>query len=974
MSVDESTPSADSDDSTDAALRELLHAPPVDPAEFFHATRAERLEPGTVLAETFEIRERLGRGGMGVVYRARHEALGRDVAIKLCRRQVTPRETARLLREAQSTAALAHPNIVVVHHVGTMDDQVYLVVEYVAGGTLRDWLDAEPRPWRSIVGKLVEAGRGLAAAHEHGLVHRDFKPDNVLIGRDERARVSDFGLAIEFAGAQVDEDDEAPDETLHTARASSTLHRAGTPRYMAPEQHAGEAVTPATDQFALCVVLYEALAGEHPFERDCAKPGARRRRNAIPRRVSGRVRAAIERGLSRDPADRHPSVQALVDRLVSDRSWAPVLVLVGLGSVGAVALAVAEPEDPCEMPLLEAPSWPPEARSAVRATYSKSPLGAGAALGERVETEVDRYLADWRRAEVDVCREDNGDDEALRTRHACLRTQAIELETLLDLLAKGEPEVLARSLGALARLTPPGRCSSDALSQLARETDDDDAALNEQLARARATLSAGQIDLAMDHANAAVGSAHDRYGRARAAMARYAVLDKRQDHAAAAAEGERALQLAISAGADEVAAEATQLLVYTAAAGLRDPEAAQRWADRADAWLARIGDPVPGRVTLDTYRALILRDLRKYDESEALLRDVLDRARTLDPPRPQMVVSAEVDLASTLQRAGRYDEAEAQLYRTLELVDNELGPDHPTRYGVLQMLSATLWRAGRTEEGIARSREVLAGYEAIYGPQSSRAGAAHINLGGTLLQSGDLDGAREHNTAALQIFEAHRDLAAQDIAVRNLSQIAIAADDLDEALARALHDVELTRQSEDKPNRVIALVNLAMIYNRRGDYDACYDTSRRLANVAAEAYESDDPERALAWLTIGTAARDVDKLGDAQSAYESGLALLRSTTGDADPSWPELVSGLASVHFRAERFDEAAALLADLDLATMTGDAERFDAELLLARIQLARADLDAARSAIDRARGYAEATGLPEAIANVEQLAAQLE
>ena len=962
-----------SSDSIEDQLRRLLHAPSVDPKAFLRSTRATRLEPGTVIDGTFEIRERLGQGGMGVVYRAHHEALDRDVAIKLCRRQISERDTERLLREAQATAALAHPNIVVVHHVGTMEDQVYLVMEYVGGGTLREWLDASSRSWQRIVAKLVEAGRGLAAAHERGLVHRDFKPDNVLIGEDERARVSDFGLALALPGTAVGPgDSEATTHaTLGSTSGSSTMHRAGTPRYMAPEQHAGEPVSPAADQFALCVALYEALAGEHPFEADLARPSARRRRNGIPRRVPARIRNAIERGLALAPSDRHASMSDLIELLATERRWAPALAVLGVGTLGAAAVVsvTGAPEDPCTTPLLEAPPWPDDARQRLRATFAASTLGAGETLADRVEADLDGYLGDWRRAEVEICRDRIDDAETLRARLACLSLRAVELESLLDLLETGEPEVLARSLAAVDRLTPPSHCAREELSRLARETAADDTALNEHLARAGTALSAGQVDLATEHVGAALASARDDYGRARATMMRYRVLDERKDHAAAAAEGERALQLAIRAGADEVAAEAARLLVYTAVAGLGQPETAKRWVERADAWLVRLGDPAEGRVSLDTYRALVLRDLRKHGEAEELLRDALDRARLLDPPRPKTIVSIQVDLASTLQRAGRYDEAEAQLHEALEVIETELGPDHPTRFGALQMLSATLWRAGRVEEGIERSLEVLAGYEAVYGPESSRVGAAHINLGTNLLTRGDLDGARKHTQAALGIFEAHHDLNAQDMAVRNLSQIAIAAHDLDEALVQARRDVELSKQLDDKPNVVVALVNLASIQNHREEMEAAYDTARRISELASETFDPTDPQRALAWLILGNTAKDTNRLDEARAAFETGIALLRATTGDKDPTWVFFLAGLADTHYNAGRYDDAVELLQDLDLTPMTRDEERLDATLLLAHAHLARGDRAAARKAADRARDYADAIGRVESRDAVQAL-----
>ncbi len=188
----------------------------------------------------------LGRGGMGVVYAARDPKLGRDVAIKVLRTELArdPELARRVTHEARVMAKISHPNVLGVFDVGTVGDQVYISMELVAGASLRGWLDARPRSIAEIVEAFVAAGRGLVAAHAAGVVHRDFKPDNVLVGADGRIRVTDFGLAQELG-------DDGP--------------LGGTPAYMAPEQFAGGTVDGRTDQFSFCVTLYEALYGQRPF-------------------------------------------------------------------------------------------------------------------------------------------------------------------------------------------------------------------------------------------------------------------------------------------------------------------------------------------------------------------------------------------------------------------------------------------------------------------------------------------------------------------------------------------------------------------------------------------------------------------------------------------------------------------------------------------------------------------------------------
>ena len=230
------TPSEDSGGFA-SELRAIAHAPAVALDELGDRTS---LPPGSVVDGTFVVVRVLGSGGMGVVYLARHEALDRQVALKLCLRRASERYTQLLLREARAMAALVHPHVVAVHHVGTAAEQVYIAMEYVPGGTLRSWL-ATRRGWSEILAMFVQAGRGLAAAHAKGFVHRDFKPDNVLVGEDGRARVTDFGLVI---NPQQD----ATTISGPGAGEGGATRGAGTPRYMAPEQRVGGALGPAADQ------------------------------------------------------------------------------------------------------------------------------------------------------------------------------------------------------------------------------------------------------------------------------------------------------------------------------------------------------------------------------------------------------------------------------------------------------------------------------------------------------------------------------------------------------------------------------------------------------------------------------------------------------------------------------------------------------------------------------------------------------
>ncbi|MCB9561907.1 MAG: serine/threonine protein kinase [Kofleriaceae bacterium] len=301
---------------------------------------ARELTPGTRV-DRYEIVAWLGAGGMGVVYEAFDPELRRRVALKLVR-AIRPGATweARLLREAQAMAQLSHPAVVPVFDVGSYDGGVFVAMELVDGGTLKGWLQAERRSWRAALTTLIAAGRGLAAAHAAGLVHRDFKPDNVLVGKDGRVRVTDFGLA-RIAAADTDGDDGGADvdRARPAAGVADVLSRpgaiAGTPAYMAPETAAGVADA-RSDQFAFCVTLYEALYGERPFAPPAGgDPGL----VTTLRQVAASVRARPR------PPPRGRRVRALAarDRAARRRRGAGVAVAV---DGGAARSARADPASP----------------------------------------------------------------------------------------------------------------------------------------------------------------------------------------------------------------------------------------------------------------------------------------------------------------------------------------------------------------------------------------------------------------------------------------------------------------------------------------------------------------------------------------------------------------------------------------------------------------------------------------------------
>ncbi|MCE9572039.1 MAG: serine/threonine protein kinase [Deltaproteobacteria bacterium] len=279
------------------------------------ATRPGGAAPATI--GRFQILGKLGEGGMGIVYRGYDGSLDREVALKLVRGDGRDGR-ARLLREAHAMARVAHPNVMPVYEVGVHADGIFVAMELVRGPTLGAWLRAAPRTWRAIVKVLVEAGRGLAAAHRAGVLHRDFKPDNVLVGDDGRARVLDFGLA-RATDAPDDEARDGDDDRLLARELTRHGAVVGTPGFMSPEHFAGT-LTPLADQWSFAVTAYYALFGALPFPADDLAQHREAVRTLAPvvptaGEVPVAILDAILRGLQRLPEDRFPSLDALLDRL-----------------------------------------------------------------------------------------------------------------------------------------------------------------------------------------------------------------------------------------------------------------------------------------------------------------------------------------------------------------------------------------------------------------------------------------------------------------------------------------------------------------------------------------------------------------------------------------------------------------------------------------------------------------------------------
>ncbi len=435
----------------------------------------------------FVVQRELGRGGMGVVYAAQDETLRRTVAIKLLNRNHAKGSEA-ILREARAMARVSHANVVSVHEVSVVDHQVYLVMDLVDGPDLARWLRTRERGWADVLRLHVEAGRGLSAIHGAGLVHRDFKPHNVLVGADGRARVTDFGV-VEWLGDPTSSRDLG---LVGDEGQRATQHEVGgTPRYMAPEQLSGGKVTAAADQFSFCVSLYEGLTGVPPFgpghvDERMASIAAGEITAPPPRcLVPRRVLAVARRGLEMEPSARFATMEELVDALQAAvirrrrvaRTVVAGVVLAGSLSVG-FGLADVVDETPCAAQAEDLRGvWDSARREALGVAVE--PWRSGAEAEPRLVQAVDAYAEQWRGArraacEASVVRHEVSDD-LFDSMMQCLDTRRAALQATVDLLSSrpadtatsgrrlilGLPSPLActerERLGGQSKMPPPGQ-------------------------------------------------------------------------------------------------------------------------------------------------------------------------------------------------------------------------------------------------------------------------------------------------------------------------------------------------------------------------------------------------------------------------------------------------------------------------------------------------------------------------------------
>jgi tetratricopeptide (TPR) repeat protein/tRNA A-37 threonylcarbamoyl transferase component Bud32 len=866
----------------------------------------------------FVVLEAIGSGGSGSVHRAYDPQLDRAVAIKVLH---SFDSTARLLAEARAMAKLRHPNVVAVHDVGEADGQVWLAMEYVDGGTLRRWLEAG-RKETEILDVFRRAGAGLAAAHQQGLVHRDFKPDNVLMHASGRPAVTDFGLAL------LEETPTTPAEGSSMSEQTLTSRLAGTPAYMSAEQFTGKAVGPASDQFSFGVALFEAVCGRRPFEGQSVPELCQRVTEAafeFPADVSVRpwLRHVLERMLQREPGDRFPTMDAAL-RALDREPIARRRRLVAVGALVAVATGGASMVNRDSGPTCAsgestvAEVWSASRRDVVEASAPGPPSSRTA-----VFDALDRWSRTWSDAFDHACEATHvhgvQSQDRLDARVRCFEGQLDHLASLVDELESADAEVFHKAFGASQKLPPPVACDDPSLEQEPSAAEQE-AARWQATARVRNDL--GRYESGLEAVKQGLTALGERPSPERVWLltTQGQLAWRSGDNIAAEQSLREAVRVHADARNPVGVAQAWVELALVVGDVLGESKRADGILLGAEAAVRALDDPDMER-RLSMVRGNVLVRAGRLDEGVAALE------RAVEMTGPDDVSQAIVlgNYGNALYEAGRYADALQAFDDALAADRRVLPAGHPSFVIDHQNRSRALHRLGRNEESATVLREAIDAGADAYGSESPQLGGPYLNLGVSLLGLQKHDEARVAIERAVELWtgaypDDHRYF---DIADSNLGIIANEQEDY----ARALSHYEAARQR---------------IIRREGE------KSRALSTVLGNE---------------GNTLHALERYEDAAARHREALALSESFEGTEHPGLGYPLIGLARALIEMESFDEA---LRVSERALRLREGKVGPAEMYLTYITLAEAHarvgaMTHAHARAESAAAAFEQTGLPD-------------
>ena len=885
----------------------------------------------------------LGRGGMGVVYLAYDPELNRKVALKVLRDDRASGEKSRvaqtrLLQEAQALAKLADPNVVPIFDVGRHGEQVFLTMEFVEGQSLREWLQRPGRRMDDILHVMLQAGRGLAAAHRAGIVHRDFKPDNVIIDHKGRVQVLDFGLVQTMAS----------EPTIPSDRQYAHLHSAstgsdcvfGTPGYMAVEQMLGQTCSAATDQFAYCVTLYEALCGCKPFAVHTVSSQLEEYRTKEPKHyghLPARLHQLIIRGLSADMADRHVSMDDLLDAIVEHqrrlrrrRWWLRTGTSWGLGIfVGAIALtalANTEGSDPCpSMAERWDGVWDDERKRAIHRSFAATGVAWAEGTWDRLEHQLDGHVAQWLQLRHDVCRETKIDNLAsgadMDIRMRCLKLDLKRMTVLSDEFVTANGGLVARAVQAVEAMPKVDQCrDAESLRRDVPWPDDVETlrkveSFRTQLAEVTVQRETGRWTQARDRGELLVAWAVDglTFKAARAELrAELAVVytslgntDRAIEHSQAAA------LLAQASGHHQLAATTAVHRIYLRGYMGGDIEGAQSLVGAAQARLVAAGRPPEIEGLLLGQRAILRGVSGKVAESEVLFRRSLAKIRRAYGENHPEVSMALTNLALTLALQRRPVEAIKLYTEAITINEWALGRKHPGLSIALSNLARLYLQLGRPQVALSPAQRALDICASTRAPNTLTCSNAQAALAGSHTALGNF-------AAALEILGTLRD--AQELAGRrgdpivrwaefDIAELWLRRGEFDRAeeMARTRLDQKLLAPSGATGHRIRDLRTIAQVELAHGRATAALDVLEPLVVAPRDEGPIVALERRQVHGLIGDALLLLGNIQDALRHHEIALGLAIAAFGVDNPVLTDAHRGFAQSLAAAGHNDAALA-------------------------------------------------------------------
>ncbi len=866
----------------------------------------------------FDVEQVLGKGGMGIVYSAFDPKLNRMVAVKVLRYSSASQSDqvqlqARLLREAQALAKLSHENVVPVYEVGESSQGVFIIMEYVEGRSLAKWLRSSARPWQEVVRHFIAAGRGLAAGHTAGLIHRDFKPDNVLLGNDERVRVIDFGI-VASAVLPVPSVALGDSDTGHGLTMQGSV--LGTPMFMSPEQHTGGVIDERADQFSFCASLYWALYAQAPFEGESYEKlsqnilDGKLREPPKGHKVPVWLHAVLLRGLCTEPSGRFSDMNSLLTALSRDykrRSRRRLLAgaavgILGLGGIVGRVVFGAAPETSCDR---SGDAIHQVWNESIANSLTQGFLATGRAHAPRtaaqIRTTLNDYASEWELHRVHTCeatfKRGQQSQGLLDLRMECYDRRLSEVSALIVIWSQQvDGKLVDHAIEAASELVPLASCE-DTESLTAGEKLPEQPALRASVKRARTLMANAQALYVSgkysESLNALLAIRGNGDIRSFAPLEASILLLEGQCHAgmgkykAALERYKEAVRLAASAHVAPVEADAWKGIT-SATAKLGKFSEAMTFGETALLSIGRLGTEYKRHGALLFTLAEIARKQGQLKEAQKMYSEALLVVSDKLPDDSAVLLAGLEGMASLYRTLGKFSEAKETHLEILSRREMKLGSNHPDIGISLQNLGAIEIDLGDYSEAEIHLLRALKVFKDNLGRMSVQAGVVESSLSSLYFNWQKPEKAIAHGREAIAVFSSvykqghHRTAEAQLV----LGEALGSRGQLEEAQLLLEASLKGQRALFGEAHEKVAGVEyaLATVQLAKKNYSLALIHARAALRIWKEANGDRDPNVGVALGIVAKILVAEHKVEEASERYLQSLEILVAKVGASHPT------------------------------------------------------------------------------------------